>query len=74
MFAGFDNQSPLLTRWFHCEKWPQSPETGNKKGFEGMEHEFWVIHAVKNCEVFLFFLVVMFLLLLFPGAPNDCFL
>jgi len=56
------------------EKRPQGPETGIKKGFEGMEHEFRVIFAVKDCEVFLFFLVAMFLLLLFPGEPNDCFL
>ena len=54
------------------EKRAQSPETGIKDGFEGMEHEFRVIHAVKNFEVFLFFLIAMFLLLIFPGAPNDC--
>ena len=37
------------------EKRAQSPETGIKDGFEGMEHEFRVIHAVKNFEVFFSF-------------------
>ena len=49
MFAGFHNQSPLLTRWFHLlKKWPQRPEPGIKDGFEGIEHEFRFILAVTK--------------------------
>ena len=36
------------------EKRPQSPETGIKDGFEGMEHEFRVIHAIKKTAKFFF--------------------
>ena len=48
MFAGFHNQSPLISMAPFTEKRPQSPETGNKDGFEGMEHEFRVIFAAKK--------------------------